>query len=118
MNTSAKAAAEVLQRGGYPHVIDGVRILDKSSAMEAIAQELAFPGWFGHNLDALYDCLTDLSWLPAGEHVLILSGAEGLKNADPKAYLGICGVLFDAQRALKSGDVAHSRQLTVILADS
>ncbi len=26
----------------------------------ALAQTLALPEWYGHNLDALYDCLTDI----------------------------------------------------------
>ncbi len=26
----------------------------------ALADALNFPNWYGHNLDALYDCLTDL----------------------------------------------------------
>ncbi len=26
----------------------------------ALAEALSFPAWYGHNLDALYDCLTDL----------------------------------------------------------
>ncbi len=26
----------------------------------ALAEALSFPDWYGHNLDALYDCLTDL----------------------------------------------------------
>ncbi len=25
-----------------------------------IAKKLAFPDWYGHNFDALYDCLTDI----------------------------------------------------------
>ena len=33
---------------------------DKKAVLRAIAQALAFPAWFGANLDALYDCLTDL----------------------------------------------------------
>jgi RNAse (barnase) inhibitor barstar len=32
----------------------------KSGVLAAIAREFAFPGWFGMNLDALYDALTDL----------------------------------------------------------
>ncbi|MGH3609345.1 MAG: barstar family protein, partial [Pseudonocardiaceae bacterium] len=32
---------------------------------------LDFPAWYGRNLDALHDCLADLSWQPIGEHVLI-----------------------------------------------
>ena len=35
--------------------------LDTREALHAaIAQALSFPEWYGHNLDALYDCLTDL----------------------------------------------------------
>ena len=33
---------------------------DKKAVLRSIAQSLAFPSWFGANLDALYDCLTDL----------------------------------------------------------
>lgn len=28
---------------------------------ELLARELAFPEWYGRNLDALFDCLTDLA---------------------------------------------------------
>ena len=40
-------------------------ILDGSTGKAAIhdhlAQELRFPDWYGRNLDALYDCLTEVS---------------------------------------------------------
>jgi RNAse (barnase) inhibitor barstar len=122
MKNSECTVAEVLRRGGFPHVIDGAKTLSKADALTEISQEMKFPEWFGHNLDALYDCLTDLSWLPAGEHVLIWTGSDQLKQADPKAYLGIHSVLFDAQRALKpladSSNSSSSRQFTVVLVDS
>ena len=35
-------------------------IATKQALHEALAQALSFPDWYGHNLDALYDCLTDL----------------------------------------------------------
>ena len=39
--------------------------IDCRDGMEAIHRQLAraleFPAWYGGNLDALYDCLTDLS---------------------------------------------------------
>ena len=31
----------------------------------AIGKALRFPEWFGHNWDALTDCLLDMGWLPA-----------------------------------------------------
>ncbi|RZQ60392.1 barstar family protein [Amycolatopsis suaedae] len=94
-------------------------VADKPTALAAIAQALAFPDYFGGNLDALYDCLTDLNWLPPGEHVLIWAGSDALKAADPRAYLAVRGVLSDAVRALApGGERADSRRLTVVLTDS
>jgi RNAse (barnase) inhibitor barstar len=34
---------------------------DKKAALKAIGRALDFPDWYGANLDALFDCLTDLS---------------------------------------------------------
>ena len=117
--SAVKAAADkAFARGAHPHVVDGSRTVDKASTLDAIAEALSFPDYFGKNLDALYDCLTDLSWLPRGEHVLIWSGSSLLKDGDPKAYLAIRSVLSDAQRALgPSGDRKDSRRLTVVLPD-
>jgi hypothetical protein len=49
-----------------------ILVSEKKAAIGAIAEALSFPSWFGQNLDALYDSLTDLSWLPAGEYVLVV----------------------------------------------
>ncbi len=53
-----------------------------AAAFEAIARALEFPEGFGHHLDALYDHLTDLSWLSPGEHVLIWSKPSVLRKID------------------------------------
>ena len=42
-------------------VIHGAAIHDWDELYDRLASELALPEWFGRNLDALYDCLTDLS---------------------------------------------------------
>lgn len=34
--------------------------VDKPSVLKAIGRAFALPEWYGANLDALYDCLTDL----------------------------------------------------------
>lgn len=41
--------------------IDCTRIDSSAALHRCIAQTLSFPPWYGNNLDALYDCLTDLS---------------------------------------------------------
>lgn len=40
--------------------IDCGGIATKEELHECIAEALGFPDWYGHNLDALMDCLTDL----------------------------------------------------------
>ena len=41
-------------------VIDCTGAAGKQELHIRIAQALQFPDWYGHNLDALMDCLTDL----------------------------------------------------------
>lgn len=40
--------------------LDGARLAERSDAMVLLEQALSLPGWWGKNLDALYDCLTGL----------------------------------------------------------
>ena len=39
--------------------LDGRQISDKKQLHDQLSMELGFPAWYGSNLDALYDCLTD-----------------------------------------------------------
>lgn len=50
---------------------------DKAEMFKRTAFSLTFPEWFGHNWDALADCLSDLSWLPAvQERALLITGLD------------------------------------------
>lgn len=51
--------------------IDCGGIATKEELHAHIAEMLDFPDWYGHNLDALMDCLTDLD-----ETTVILTGCE------------------------------------------
>ena len=44
-------------------VLDGNEILDKAQLHDELKAGLELPEWYGKNLDALYDCLTDISEL-------------------------------------------------------
>ncbi|MEV6227021.1 barstar family protein [Saccharopolyspora shandongensis] len=94
--TAREAVQEAEQRGAIAHVLDGADLISKRTTLDGIAAVLNFPEWTGRNLDALYDCLTDLSWLPEGEHVLVWSGFQALAEHDPKAFGRINAVLRDA----------------------
>ncbi len=49
-----------------------VPFADKAQLLKNMASALGFPDWFGHNWDALEDCLTDLSWRDAPGTVLLI----------------------------------------------
>jgi RNAse (barnase) inhibitor barstar len=66
---------------------------DKRESLERFAEALDFPGWFGHNLDALADCLHHLALHSSRDWHLIWDGVQQLKLADEQAYAGVCGVL-------------------------
>lgn len=40
--------------------IDCTEIKNKEQLHELLAEALSFPSYYGHNLDALFDCLTDI----------------------------------------------------------
>lgn len=42
-------------------IINGSLIEGKSQLHDLIAEKLQFPDYYGKNLDALFDCLTDLT---------------------------------------------------------
>ncbi|MBB4913261.1 barstar family protein [Streptosporangium saharense] len=98
----------------FAHRVDGSGITTSAEAMSAIADALSFPDYFGHNLDALYDSLTDLEWLPAGEHLLVWTRSSVLREADPAAFEGIRSVLVDAV----ADDTPSPAYLSVLLPDS
>jgi RNAse (barnase) inhibitor barstar len=109
VSDAARAFADARGRGALAHLVRPVT--SKADALDAIGAALNFPAWYGRNLDALYDCLVDLSWLPDGEHVLVWAGHPQLKAADPEGYRAVLAVLDDAAEA------SPGRPLSIVLAD-
>jgi hypothetical protein len=52
--------------------VDGSHVIDKETLLAAVADAMSFPDYFGHNWDALEECITDLNWLPASGWVLLI----------------------------------------------
>lgn len=78
--TSTAAVAAAAAGAGYAvHVLPARRSGSKQQLLAELASALAFPGWFGHNWDALADCLADLE----GRHCVIWRGAARFAAADP-----------------------------------
>jgi RNAse (barnase) inhibitor barstar len=70
------AAAE--RNGYFVFRVDLAKAKDKAEMLEIIGQAMRFPEWFGHNWDALMDCLADLGWIPAEGYVVILEHCDGI----------------------------------------
>jgi len=72
---------------------------DKAGLLEKTAAAMSFPGWFGQNWDAWFDCLTDFGWQPkATGYVLIMRHAQALKQAAPEAFDTALAILDDAAK--------------------
>ena len=61
-------------------VVDLGPVTNKESLLAALGRAMAFPDWFGHNFDALFDCLTDLAWRPAEGYLVLLEHCDGVHS--------------------------------------
>lgn len=82
---------QVLHHGAFPPefavaVLEGTAAGTRAEFFQEFARALRFPDYFGHNWDAVYDCLTDLSWLPAAGYVLVLDGFGQLATNEPEQW--------------------------------
>ncbi|MBN8214635.1 MAG: barstar family protein [Xanthomonadales bacterium] len=66
---------------------------DADAAMCEIAEVLRFPDWFGENLDALADCLGDLSWLPSEGYVLVLENTADWRAQESDTFDTVLEIL-------------------------
>lgn len=92
---------EALRRGNVGRVtplfvLEGGDLSGREPFFNAIARTLAFPDYFGHNWDAVYDCLTDPSVMPANGTVLVLDGFEAMAMREPEQWAIALTVLREA----------------------
>ena len=102
-------ATEARSRGASVGVVGPAT--RRAELLAAIGRALHFPGYYGRNLDALEECLGDLSWLPEGEVVLVWDGDEELHHADPAGHAALMEVLTAATEQMAGGP----RPLRVVL---
>jgi len=63
----AEIRAEAEEIGWRCVIMDGSGVSDKEQFLRECERSYQFPAFFGHNWDALADCLADLQWLPPPE---------------------------------------------------
>lgn len=71
---SVPQAADARPRGAPVTTwrVDLKGLKSRESMLKAVAASLSFPAHFGVNLDALYDCLTDMPLKPGPAYVIEL----------------------------------------------
>ena len=82
-------------------VLDGSAVSSREDLHEALARGLALPDWYGGNLDALHDCLTEITQPTE----LVIRGSNALEAA-----LGSYAAAF---RRVLADSAAQNDALTV-----
>ena len=91
-------------------VIKGAKCQTTDGLLRECARALDFPDYFGHNWDALEECLIDLEWLPAKGYILLFTDAAQVLPDDEEEYTTLLEVLRDAGEAWGSGQAGMGRQ--------
>jgi RNAse (barnase) inhibitor barstar len=84
-------------------VVRGAKCRNTAGLFSEVANAMEFPDYFGHNWDALEECLTDLEWLPGKGYVLLITAAEQILADDEEDFATFLEVLSDAGEAWASG---------------
>lgn len=99
---AVRRAAEAAGLACFEVDVGGADRID--AVLAALGRGLDFPEWYGHNLDALKDCLTDFSWCEAAGYIIVIAHAEGLQAADPAAFKALNDVFSAAIAEWRSQD--------------
>lgn len=86
--------------------LDGETIANKAEFLQAAAQALHFPAYFGYNWDAFEDCLTDLDRLTERGHVLLYTQPENFARTNPKDWSTLMAILRSAVRDWLKDDLS------------
>ncbi|MBP1819325.1 barstar family protein [Mycobacterium sp. OAE908] len=76
--------------------VRGPKSFDEARFFDEVAAALQFPYYFGENWNALWDCITDLNWLPGLSYLIIFDSAEHLLSESDRGFQSLLTVLTDA----------------------
>ncbi|MFV1882914.1 MAG: barstar family protein [Balneola sp.] len=66
----------------YIASIDGIKCKSVEIFLTEIGHAFSFPRYYGKNMDALHDCLTDLIWIKKDNYLLIINNYESFLSDD------------------------------------
>jgi len=87
-------------------LIDVSGIMDIETFHEYVSKKLNFPGYYGYNLNAFWDCITDdeQSSMPK---ILTIEGLTALKGLLPELHDGFVGCLKDYEKEYPNRKVIY-----------
>lgn len=85
--------------------VDLAKAGTKDEMLTDVGIALRFPEWFGHNWDALTDCLLDMGWLPATGYVIILDHCDGIHGRAEADFVTLTRIFQDAAETWREDDV-------------
>jgi RNAse (barnase) inhibitor barstar len=85
--------------------VDLAAARNKDQMLDAVGRALRFPEWFGHNWDALTDCLLDMGWLPATGYVIILDHCDGIHGRAEADFVKLMQIFQEAAATWREDDV-------------
>lgn len=89
-------AATAAEQGWRFFYLAGQGITSKRQFLQACAQAMEFPAYFGHNWDAFEECIRDLSWLPARGYLLLYDDVANFARHSPDEWATAAAILGDA----------------------
>jgi RNAse (barnase) inhibitor barstar len=107
LTLTAKQVQAAARRAGLAHFhVDGKNAARKEQLLNAVATALHFPKDFGHNWDALEECLTDMEWADADGYVIHYEHIDPLLEAHPDQFETFVEILRDAVASWKEDGTA------------
>jgi len=101
-NTASKSVQSTARGAGFAYFhIDGRSITRKEQLLNAFSTALRFPEHFGHNWDALEECLTEFEWGEADGCVILYDHIDGLLQAQPDQFHTFVEICRDAVASSK-----------------
>ena len=64
-------------------------IADTDELLRSLYYLLWFPGYFGFNWNALYDCLRDLDWISENKVMIVHESLPDIPDSDLRIYLEV-----------------------------
>lgn len=104
-----------IDKNSFVTSINGLNCTTKIEALVEIGKAFSFPEFYGENLDALYDCLTDLSWLQYHKIFFIINYKDDfLKKETLKTRTDFLELLSDVKDEWTNSDEGDAKSFALL----